>query len=194
MSTATIAKIIGQEQILAFAHLADCILLVQHTDHTTALLTPDQIEPTFQSVRAALYGLREEQTKISSGSVRSRLPHPLVTEAQEKQHLPCINNPDLKGFGMMNGDPNAELYIIEGQLSLTDVHSILLCSDGFLPDGFEASEITNQAKVFDLITQGGLQSVINWKKQTEEEDREWLKYPRLKHSDDASAIFIDIVR
>ena len=51
MATATIARWERRTETLSFAHVADSILAVLYHDGSTALLTPDQVEPTFGSVR-----------------------------------------------------------------------------------------------------------------------------------------------
>ena len=193
MSTATIVNIDFQRLSLNLSHITDSILILWRKDGTSILLTPDQVEPTIISFRAALREVRDEQLALPNPSLRKNIKDPRIQNTLQNDHFARLHSRDGTGFGVINGTIDAEQYIVDGFYSLTNVEKILLCSDGLFPEGFESSELISRQLLLEQFQLGGFESVINWKRSIENNDPEWIEYPRIKHSDDASGIMIELV-
>lgn len=106
-----------------------------------------------------------------------------------KMYQDTYNKPDGSGQGIVNGNPDAELYMQEISFPLDSIKTIFIGSDGIVPPGFDEHLFETQKILTDIIKSGGLEALIDFKRKTEDGDPNW-EIVRDKHSDDATGIFI----
>jgi len=98
------------------------------------------------------------------------------------------------GYGALNGDPGVEKHILTTTISLDNVASILLLTDGmFLPKANPDAD-DNWNEYADCYQQGGLDGLFKLVRNTEKDDPTLVKYPRFKLHDDSSGIALDFNR
>ncbi len=97
-------------------------------------------------------------------------------------------------YGMVNGDPRLQDHIKTTTISLKDVATILILSDGmFLPKASPDAD-ENWNEYAEYYNKSGLVGLLKTVRDIEDSDPTLTKYPRFKLHDDASAVAIDFTR
>ncbi len=94
-------------------------------------------------------------------------------------------------YGVLNGEQDALNLIHTGSDSLKDIASILILSDGLLIPKKDPTSKENWELLVDLYQKGGLENIKNYIRNIENNDPNCWDYPRLKKSDDISAVALD---
>lgn len=190
MSTATVVDINLREQTLRYAHVGDCQLHLQYRDGTTAQILRDQVEPSFQTVLREFARIVEEESSKNGGSVKACLHDEGLLYELHEVHLPKLNALSGDGFGVINGTEEVLQYIESDVLPIQNIQQLILCTDGLIADGLDQMADDIQRTLFTHFSTEGFPGVIAWKQQIENEDPEFLRFPRFKHSDDASGVSV----
>ncbi|MBN1463827.1 MAG: hypothetical protein JW922_09180, partial [Paludibacteraceae bacterium] len=103
------------------------------------------------------------------------------------------NNPNGKGSGLVNGDPNVEKYIQVGKIPLNNVKAILLATDGLEIQGKPINNKDVRDTFFHTLETEGFNKLIELKHASEDADPDWINL-RYKHSDDATGIYFSFLR
>jgi serine/threonine protein phosphatase PrpC len=98
-----------------------------------------------------------------------------------------------KTYGVLNGEPDALKFVKNGFISLNDVETILLFTDGLQIPASTPSKKKNFDKFIKLYRNLGLESLKNHIRAIEAKDPEVKSYPRFKCHDDMAAIAIDLI-
>lgn len=184
-STATILKV--TKTTCSFAHIGDCFGIVYYKNGTSNVFTDDK-NKQFDEKQFALIRAIAKEKNLSNRQARK---DPRVTESIFKMYYGRNNHPNGNGSGLINGDPHLELYIHAETFSLQDVQSILLGTDGLLPQGWSLAEEKDRQQLLRELQTGGFKKLFVTKHETEDADPDW-NYIRYKHSDDATGILITL--
>ena len=80
-----------------------------------------------------------------------------------------------------------------GRISASSVVSLLLFSDGlYMPKPPGESDRDSAAEIASLVREMGLPRYMAWLTELEESDPDCIRYPRVKKSDDKTAIWIEL--
>jgi serine/threonine protein phosphatase PrpC len=186
-ATATLARIDWKNRRLQIMHVGDSFMVLFKSTGKSDYLTPNTNakfdEQAFNIVRAAARSKNITfRAAMEIKSVRDQL-----AEIDKRKN----NRPDGKGTGLLNGDDNALLYVCEKEISLESCSSFLVGTDGLLPVGYALENVESRNKLREMLIRGGLREIVDKKKAGEDGDPDW-KYPRYKHSDDGTGIFVKI--
>ena len=186
-STATVIKLDINKNLLSFAHVGDAFGITYYEDGHSELFTDDKNKKFDEEMFALIRKIAKENGLTNREARQDKR----VDEALAKMYYGRNNNPKGKGSGLINGDPNIKLYIQTGEINLSNVKTILLGTDGLLPQGWSENNKNDRQKLLTEILNGGFQKLFNTKHQSEDEDPDW-KNMRYKHSDDATGILIQL--
>jgi len=185
-STGTIIKIDTTKKTVTFAHVSDSFGIAYYNDGHSVLFTDDR-NSAFDDKIFTLIDLIATEKGISHREARD---DKRVKKALIHMFIERNNNPNGKGCGVINGDPQVEQYIQTGTFPLQDVKAILLATDGLTPIGWSEKNRKDQQKLFEEVLDGNFKKLLKTKKQSEDADPDW-NYIRYKHSDDATGLFIE---
>lgn len=188
-ATATFVEVDFARQLVNVSHVGDSFAMVEYKDGSTEVLTNDLVYE-YDKRNLQLIGEIARERGITPREARE---DPRVREAIMATFQNIRNNSDGRGYGMVNGDPNMDIYIYNLALSLENVRSILLGSDGIIPPGMDEQSAYDRKKLFEILRKGGVNSLIATTREAENKDPDrWLL--RFKHSDDATGVYVEIIR
>lgn len=95
-------------------------------------------------------------------------------------------------YGLLNGDSKLKDVIKSCTVSLENVRSILILTDGMFVPKSDPDADENWTRYVDLYQSGGVKEILRVVRSTEQTDQELTKYPRFKLHDDATAIALDL--
>lgn len=154
---------------------------------SSEILTIDKIKPFDDAAFSMIIKIAKERNIYPNHARKDERVTQMLTQRYQEQD----NRPDGKGYGILNGQPEAIPYIQTKSVSLEGVQSIFLGSDGIIPLGWNVENNQDRKRMLEVITKGGLQELITLKKSLEDNDPEFEQYVRYKHSDDATGILIE---
>ncbi len=196
---ATIVHVNLAISMLEFAHVGDTALFVKYTDGSISQITSDNMA---SHDRAALSkAIRKQQAdanlhiidllsdeEIHFHNHHNGLFHNFVDEAGKTD--PSV------GVGAINGLPELVDYVQQGTLTLNNVSSLLVCSDGFIwPSIWNESEterVDRLQQMWQVITQESIGHYVKRLRATEAQDHQLDMYPRFKIHDDATGIYVEV--
>ncbi|MFC5652973.1 protein phosphatase 2C domain-containing protein [Paenibacillus solisilvae] len=169
---------------IEFAQLGDCMIAVYYMDGTIRIVTQDQVAHVDDRSKAVwAQGIAEG---ITAGD---QLRHYVLPQIISGRSL--ANSPG--GYSVLNGDPHFADYAEYGRISRTNVRALLLFSDGlYVPKPAGISDKDGAVEVASLVQEKGVLPFIQWLTELEESDPDGLQFPRMKRSDDKSAIWIEL--
>jgi serine/threonine protein phosphatase PrpC len=174
----TVSIIRIQKEQIQYAKIGNSPMLVIHTDNSYQILGRDDNHDL-------------ETLLLWQSLAQKRIADPW--ESMRAQNIK-IRRQVNETYGVLNGEQAALSFVQIGTLSLGNVKSIILLSDGLLLP----KEDSRQAEQWDIWTAeylaGGLPEVLKTVRAIETADPNAWTYPRLKKHDDASAIAIDFDR
>jgi hypothetical protein len=91
-------------------------------------------------------------------------------------------------YGVLNGEPAAREFIVQGSEPLARVRHVLLFTDGLLVPRADPDGEDDLAPIVARFLEGGLAGAKDLVRGLEERDRDCTRYPRLKPHDDIAAI------
>jgi len=186
-STGTIIKIDVLKNTFSFAHVGDSYGIAYYADGSSIVFTDDKNSKFDEK----MFSLIAQIAKEKGISPRKARDDKQVKEALITMFIERNNNPNGRGCGVINGDPQVEQYIQTQTFSLQDVKAILIATDGITPPGWSEKKEEDRKKLLSEIMNGGLKKLFKTKKQSEDADPDW-NYIRYKHSDDATGVLLQI--
>ncbi|WP_274363615.1 protein phosphatase 2C domain-containing protein [Paenibacillus thermotolerans] len=171
------------ERSVEYAQAGDCMLIAVYSDGTIRAVTRDQTahldgETHRLWAEGVANGLRSKDELW-------RCVLPQIVSGRRLTNT-------AEGYAVLNGDPELEGYVEYGAINRIRLKALLLMSDGLYvpkPPGetpFNAEEAC--AKVMEM----GLAEYVDWLVRLEQSDEACLRYPRVKTSDDKTAIWIEL--
>lgn len=184
-STATIIKIIPDKNILQLAHVGDSFCIVYFKGGYSQLMTDDKNKQFDEHMFEFMRKLAKERgiTAVEASKLDA------YKQESIKVALNKNNNPNGKGTGVINGDPNIKLYIQDVSISLDNIEAVLLGTDGLVPVGWSVENEKDRQKLKGEIEKNGMEQLIKIVRKAEEKDPDW-EFTRAKQSDDATGVFI----
>jgi serine/threonine protein phosphatase PrpC len=167
---------------IEYAQSGDCMLVAVYQDGTIRVVTRDQLA----HVDRETYRLWAEGA-AKGLTTRDQLwdcVKPQIVDGRQSANTPA-------GYGVLNGDPEAARYLEFGRINRINLKSLLLMSDGiYVPkragetpfDAVEAARRIQQSNLHDYM-----KDIIG----IEESDPDCLVFPRVKKSDDKTAVWIE---
>ncbi len=186
-TTATVVRIDLDADTLHLGNIGDGFCVVWYTDGSSELIT-DNSNAEFDE---ALFDYIVAQAKTHGISNREARPLPEVQEKLVTSFARKINKPDGRGAGALNGGEHADIYIQAEAMSLAGIRSVLLATDGFILAGGDIEDVDYRYKLEKKIRRGRLSYFIDKKHESEDADPDW-EHARYKHSDDATALFLEL--
>lgn len=163
-----------------YAQAGDCILVAMYRDGTFRVVTRDQLAPidletqTLWAKAAAELGFRD--------AIWERVK-PQIVRGRRTANTPS-------GYAVLNGEEIFADYVEYGAINRLQLDALLLMTDGLYvpkPPGerpFDAEETARH------IASMGLEPYVRWLIRREQSDPQCLRYPRVKMSDDKTAVWI----
>lgn len=165
-----------------FAHAGDCMLIAMYEDGTIRLITRDQLEVVDRPTRQLW------AEGVASGlTSRDELWQLVMPQIHAGRRL--MNT--LNGYSVLNGEPELADHMECGRISRAQLTSLLLFSDGLIDPQREHSYEEDLRQIILKVKSMGLNNYIQWLIQVEESDPECLQFPRVKRSDDKTAIYLE---
>jgi serine/threonine protein phosphatase PrpC len=186
-SVATIVRFNKGDGFFSFAHVGDSFGIAYYEDGHSHVFTDDK-NAVFDNSMFSLIAKVAGEQGITPRKARE---DERVKSALIDMFIGRNNNPNGRGSGLVNGDPNLEKYIQTGSLTLQGVTAILLGSDGLLPPGWSLEDEEDRQKMRTAIDDGGFRKLFSIKHAVEDSDPDW-QHVRFKHSDDATGLFIEL--
>lgn len=184
-STGTIIKIDSDRDRLEIAHISDSFCVIYYRDGHSETVTLN----TNKVFDEQVFALMEKIAKDRGITPREAHQTKEIQEAKLETAQGRDNNPNGKGSGLLNGDPNVEQYIQEIVIPLNEVKAVLLGTDGLIPQGWTLEKNEDRQRLYEDLKEGGFERLISIKHQSEDEDPDW-HHIRYKHSDDATGILL----
>ncbi|WP_165822679.1 protein phosphatase 2C domain-containing protein [Paenibacillus montanisoli] len=182
--TACVALVRVSPKWIEFAQAGDCMLAVYYADRSIRIVTNDQLAHVDDRTKAVW----AEGIAAGLTSRAELFEYSMPTIRKGRQ---LANTDD--GYGVINGDPAFPDHAEFGRISRTNVKALLLFTDGLYmpklpgePDKDSAGEIAG------LVREKGLPRYIEWLTELEESDPDCTRYPRVKKSDDKTALWIEL--
>lgn len=162
--------------------LGDCTLIVQDNNRKSSIIKQKLLDRLDNISKSKMMKL------MNNEGLR-------FFEAREKINSILVKHRSLKntyeGYWTLEFDKEAVKNAIYGYLDFSECKKALLMSDGFSAI-FDNYNYTDENNIISLVEKEGLENVYQRIRTIEEEDEDILKYPRLKKSDDASAVIFSL--
>jgi hypothetical protein len=169
-TTAAVVRIVGA-QAVDWVSIGDSVIVVVFAEGTFRPLVPlYDHDRTTKRLVASLGGPvsgRRERLQSDLLSVRSRA------------------NVE---YGVLNGEPAAREFIVQGREPLDRVQHVLVFTDGLLVPRADPDGEDDLAPIVSRFAEGGLASARDLVRGLEEGDLDCTAYPRLKPHDDIAAV------
>lgn len=166
-----------------FAHAGDCMLVAMYEDGTTRLVTRDQLEVVDRPTRQLW------AEGVASG-LTSREELWQFVKPQIHAGRALMNT--VNGYSVLNGEPELADHMEYGRISRAQLTSLFLFSDGLIDPQREHSLDEDLKQIVFRVKSMGLENYIHWLIQIEEADPDCLQFPRVKKSDDKTAIYLEL--
>lgn len=165
-----------------FAHAGDCMLIAMYEDGAIRLVTRDQLEVVDRPTRQLW----------AEGVASGLTSHDELWQLLKPQiHAGRALMNTVNGYSVLNGEPELADHMEYGRISRAQLTSLILFSDGLIDPQREHSLEQELKQIVLRIKSMGLENYIQWLIQVEESDPACLKFPRVKKSDDKTAIYLE---
>ncbi|WP_435065548.1 protein phosphatase 2C domain-containing protein [Halobaculum sp. EA56] len=162
--------------------LADCLVVIRYEDGRVSTLTDDRLRPFETAAIEVAHG------RVLDGRDIATARQSVLPMLRETRSL--LNTPD--GYWAFGLIPQAADHAVTMTLDRSAVDDVLVCSDGFVAAVDTYDCVPNWEALISTVATHGLTSVVDRIRAVEERDVECRRFPRLKPSDDASALYLDL--
>jgi serine/threonine protein phosphatase PrpC len=170
------------EDYIEFAQAGDCMLTAEYSDGYIRTITRDQLEH-LDSVTRLLWAKGVSEGLAMREELWSYVKQQIVSGRQS------ANTP--LGYGVLNGDPELYRYIEFGRINRINLKALLLMSDGLYMPKTHGQPSSDAEEVTRNVMSMGMENYINQLMEVEESDPDCFRYPRVKKSDDKTAIWME---
>ncbi|OMF21763.1 hypothetical protein BK133_27740 [Paenibacillus sp. FSL H8-0548] len=176
-----IAVIRINEQRIDYAQAGDCMILGVYESDEVRVLTRDQVDHLDQQTR------RRWQEAVSEGSTTKE-------QRMSKEAPYILGNKALMnttgGYGILNGQPELVHFLEYGSISRNRLTGLILLTDGMFPLSEKYDSHVDYTALAREIQTKGLERYSKELLTLEKSDADCMLYPRIKTSDDKTAIWI----
>jgi serine/threonine protein phosphatase PrpC len=166
-----------------FAQAGDCMLVAGYRDGSYRVLTRDQLAAADRAT------LRKWAEAVASGiRERERLWQAVLPVIEAGRRKANAAHPE--GYALLNGDPAFARHIESGTINRLGLSSLLLMTDGLYVPKADPAEAFDAAETARLVGRMGLEAYAEWLAELERSDAACVKYPRVKPSDDKTAVLL----
>lgn len=114
--------------------------------------------------------------------------NPSKTASRYKTQVKKTREKMNQTYGVLNGEPSAEKFFNTGQLSLDNIRSVLIFTDGLQLATVSPKRRKNYKPFISLYRKLGLKGLKNLIRKIEAKDPDVTRLPRFKRHDDIAAI------
>jgi len=178
--TSSLALIRVEDHYVDFAQVGDCMIIACYEDGSFRAVSRDQVAHIdFQSKQIW-------EKAIGNGTVKRdelwELVKPTIMQNKSKMNT-------ISGYSVLSGEPQMADFIEFGRINRIQLKSLLLVSDGLFPHTELGGEQVDVIKELTAsIEQLALTGYAEWLVNLELSDKDCLRYPRFKVSDDKTGI------
>jgi serine/threonine protein phosphatase PrpC len=166
-----------------YVQTGDCMLAAIYRDGTIRVVTRDQVAHLDQETyRLWAEGVAEG---IKSREQLWHLVKPQIVSGRQSANTPS-------GYAVLNGEPEVADHLEYGRINRINLKALLLMTDGLYVPKRAFETPFDPVEATSLVMKMGLREYVDWVIQTEENDPDCLEYPRVKKSDDKSAVWIEL--
>jgi hypothetical protein len=175
-----LVRLLGED--IEIARLGDCLVLLESTDGAVRVLDHPVLREIEAATRGAILDLRAAGITDPRGIRERMMP---MLRAQRRRR----NRTD--GYGVLAAEPICLPMMEVERLPVRDCRRVLLATDGYyrLVDHYNAMGDTDLMQETERL---GADAVLERLRAIEDGDAEGDRYPRLKASDDATAVLLEI--
>ncbi len=197
-STGTIMRLDPKNNKLEICHAGDSWIMVKYRNGKTELLSLD----TNLIHDSKVLTMFEDIAKDKGITFRQAMEQYKDEHHEELLHISDakMNPLDSKsvegwdadyGTGAFNGQPGLSHYLIYDQIDLNNVDSILMGTDGIVPNYLSSNNEFNGQELFRIVETEGVEGLRDAARKSSADDPEWQNH-RFKDNDDATAIYIKL--
>jgi hypothetical protein len=178
-----VAKII--DNYIEYFILGDCSIILKKNDGEVCYFKDDRVTEFDDQV---IKNIMEENKK--------NLDQHKVFKGFSQKSLEMLRNNRLKkntdtGYWILEFDERAIDKGLYGSVFIDDSIKVILMSDGFSLS-IDNYGLMDEYTLFDYVKDYGLEKIYKIIRTIEKDDMDCIKYPRLRKSDDCSAVYMDI--
>ncbi|WP_069999258.1 hypothetical protein [Cellulosilyticum sp. I15G10I2] len=168
-----------QDGVIEYFVLGDCSILISLGEQVHYLI--DDKIGKFDSL--AVRELKKLQRKgLQFSKIRQELM-PLLRKNRELKNTK-------EGYWILGFDKEAIAHGLQGQIPVEDKMEVLMMSDGFSQIQDVFYKFRNERELISFVSANGLQAAYAELCELQAADPECEKFPRLKRSDDCTALFL----
>ncbi|TBL75355.1 protein phosphatase 2C domain-containing protein [Paenibacillus thalictri] len=170
------------ETTIEYAQVGDCMIAAEYEDGSIRTVTRDQVAH-----------IDHHSKKVWENAIRSgvdsrerlwELVKPVILQNKSKMNTS-------EGYSVISGEPEAADWIEYGAINRMRMKALLLVSDGlFMPKESGAGMYPSMEELFMHVKEKTLAGYAEWLVDLEHADKDCLRYPRFKISDDKTGIYI----
>lgn len=180
--SAGLAAVVETTSSLTAYRLGDCSIYVNSGDINESIFGKSPLEELDAQSIADL------EKHIRAGLTPDKAREAILPKL--RAHRQLMNAPD--GYGVLALSDNCLHYLEEQQLNIPAESILLITSDGFSA-AVDSYGLSSAGSFVSECNELGLESIANKIRQVEWQDRDLVRYPRLKVSDDATALLVRYV-
>lgn len=180
--TSSLALIRIEDNYIDYAQVGDCMIVAVYQDGSLRTISRDQV------AHIDLESKHIWEQAIENGIVKREelweLVKPIILQNKSKMNT-------MAGYSVMSGEPHLAEFIEYGRINRIQLKSLLLVTDGLFPHterGGEPIDVIQELTT--SITNSTLAGYADWLFNLELNDKDCLRYPRFKVSDDKTGIWI----
>ncbi|OUM94175.1 MAG: hypothetical protein A9Z00_00705 [Thermobacillus sp. ZCTH02-B1] len=172
-----------RQNAVDFAQAGDCMLVAGYRDGTYRVLTRDQLAGVDRET------LRRWAEAAASGVAgRDLLWQAVLPTIAAGRRLANDGGPG--GYALLNGDPAFERHIECGTINRLGLRFLLLMTDGLYIPKADPAKAFDAAETARMVDRMGLEAYAEWLVQYERSDAACVRFPRVKVSDDKTAVLL----
>ena len=173
-----LVRLLGEQ--VEIDRLGDCLVLIERRDGSVTTLDHPVLEQIEAQIKAAVMALQAAGI-TDPGEIRSRMMPTLRAQRVRRNQV--------GGYGVLAAEMSCLTMLHSDLLALADVSRILLASDGYyrLVDHYAA---VTDAELLRGTAERGAEGLVSALRTIEAGDPMGARFPRLKMSDDATAVLL----
>ena len=178
--SASMSIVRKNKDIIEYFMLGDCTLLIKDIKDIVVKVKDTTLEKFDNNAISEMIKVKNEKN-ISAIEARE-IVKPILIDNRLKKNKP-------EGYWILEFNKDAVNHSIEGELIASDIKNLVLMSDGFAAI-FDTYKYCTEDGLIDLLDEYGVKKVYELIREIEEDDKDIIKYNRMKKGDDSSIVFI----
>ena len=175
-----------EDNTYSYGVVGDCFLVVLYTDGNADIVPSEEKPADIEKNR-----LTHFMKLFHENASKNKKPFDNFMENEEAKAMYMAFRQNLnKNFPVINGDPGMETLMHSGRQNLENVAGFALMTDGMIMPGLSEPEGAHMAAK--KIREHGISAYGKSLHAMYNEDAQRNKYPRFKHRDDMTALYLDL--